>query len=402
MNPASDGSFITRRDFLRQSAVAGATGVALNSALAEEIHSVEEVGRRPMLVANYYVWYRSGTDPKEPFAGWVRPERQRNLPTPDSKFGPADEPRIASTAYPLIGLYDSKNTDVAQWHVKLAKAAGIQAFLVDWWGTHKDRDQAWEGGILAAAEQCNFKVALLDERAQFHSDFTWYKDSLTRAVSRFHHSAAYLRIDSKPVVYLYQIAGKATLTPAKFKELKSYVEAAEGPIYWIVDKIVHDHTAARTGQLDEVKRIPAEWLDTPGIDCFAFYSTFSNFRACRYEDLVGKYRYLTGLAHAAGKKMLLPVHPGHDNSRFNDEPYVMPRRDGQTLRDYLRAAEDAGADIIMITSWNEWPETTVVEPSATWQDPYQYLKILTDWRGLEFPESPPELPRTQEGTVQWR
>ena len=68
----------------------------------------------------------------------------------------------------------------------------------------------------------------------------------------------------------------------------------------------------------------------------------------------------------------------------------MPRRDGQTLRDYLHAATDAGADYIMVTSWNEWPETTVVEPSSTWSDPYLYLRILADWKGVSF--TPPPLP----------
>ena len=196
------------------------------------------------------------------------------------------------------------------------------------------------------------------------------------------------------MVYLYQIAGKATLTPARFKELKGHVEGAHGPVYWIVDKIAHDHAATRRGEEGKVKCIPVEWLRTPGIDCFAFYSTFSNFRAHRYENLKGKYRYLVRQAHAAGKRMLLPVHPGHDNSRFRDDPYVMPRRDGQTLKDYLRATEDAGADIVMVTSWNEWPETTVIEPSVTWDDPFAYLKILAEWKGVEFPARLPPFPCT--------
>jgi hypothetical protein len=58
--------------------------------------------------------------------------------------------------------------------------------------------------------------------------------------------------------------------------------------------------------------------------------------------------------------MLLPAHPGHDNSRFSPLPYVIPRRDGQTLRHYLRAADDARADFVLLTSWNEWPESTVL------------------------------------------
>jgi hypothetical protein len=86
--------------------------------------------------------------------------------------------------------------------------------------------------------------------------------------------------------------------------------------------------------------------------------------------------------------MILPVHPGHSNARYRTDPYVMPRRDGQTLRDFLRAASDAGADAILLTSWNEWPETTVVEPSSTWADPYQDLRILADWKGLRFPDRP--------------
>ena len=349
----------------------------------------EVATRKPMLVANYYVWYRSGTDATEPFAGWTRPGQQKPLPPDAPKHGPPDEPATASMAYPLAGLYDSRDMEVADWHVRLAQAAGIEAFLVSWWDDHKERDKAWEKGILAAAERRGFKIALLDERAQFHRDFTWYKDRLVKAIGRFKNSPAYLRIDGEPVVYLYQIAGKATLTPEKFVDLKAHVEGVHGPVCWIVDKIAHDHDAARAGNQDRVKRIPADWLETPGIDCFGFYGTFSNFRAHRYEDLAGKFRYLAQLAHAAGKKMLLPVHPGHDNSRFRDDPYVMPRRNGQTLKDYLRAAEDAGADIIMVTSWNEWPETTIVEPSVTWQDPHQYLKILADWRGVPFPAEPP-------------
>jgi hypothetical protein len=180
------------------------------------------------------------------------------------------------------------------------------------------------------------------------------------------------------------------LTPPEFTTLKKHVEDELEPVYWIVDKIAHDAKAQRTGDDDHEKCIPADWLATSGVDSFAFYSTFSNFRAHCYEELAGKYRYLAKLAHDAGKKMLLPVHPGHDNSHFVNEPYVMPRRDGQTLRDYLRAATDAGADYIMVTSWNEWPETTVVEPSSTWPDPYLYLKIVAEWKGLAF--VPPPLP----------
>jgi len=348
----------------------------------------------PMLLANYYAWYHDGEHPRWPWAGWTRPEAKQNaLAVAAQRKG---EPPLSSAAYPLIGPYDSADPAVAEWHVKLAQAAGIDAFLVDWWGEHKGRDCNIDRGILTAAEKHGLKFALLDERAQFHNDWQWYKDAATKALARYKDSSSYLTISGRPVYYLYQVASKETLTPAMFAELKRHVEGKVGPVYWIVDSIAHDPRAQRAGEIDKVKRIPAQWLAAEGVDAFAFYSTFSNFRASRYEELAGQYRYLAEQTHAAGKKMLLPVHPGHDNSHFRDDPYVMPRRNGETLRDYLRAATDAGADFIMITSWNEWPETTVIEPSSTWPDPYLYLKIVADWKGKEF-HAPKEPFRARHG-----
>lgn len=347
---------------------------------------------RPLLLANYYCWYHDGQHPKRPFLHWTYPSSGTNaLAKQAQKPG---EPPPNSVFRPLAGLNDSADPKVAGWHVKLAKAAGIDAFLVDWWDSHNELDQNVDRGIVAAVEKHGFKFALLDERAQFHQKLADYQAMLAGALKRYIDLPSYLRIDGRPVVYLYQVAAEPGLTAAEFPLLKKHVETEVGPVYWIVDKIAHDAQAAKAGDLAREKRIPADWLATPGVDSFAFYNTFSNFRAHEYDTLVGKYRYLTKLAHDAGKKMLLPVHPGHDNSHFVDQPYVMPRRDGQTLRDYLRAATDAGADCIMVTSWNEWPESTVVEPSSSWPDPYQYLKILAEWKGVPF--TAPPLPQTDK------
>ncbi|MBI5835321.1 MAG: glycoside hydrolase family 99-like domain-containing protein [Armatimonadetes bacterium] len=338
--------------------------------------------RKPLLVAAYYVWYRDGNHPLRPWSVWNHRGSETNaLALAEQRPG---EPPMASAARPLIGPYDSADPNVVEWHVKLAQAAGLNAFLVDYWDAVNEQDKVIDEVVRPTIERLGFKYALLDERAQFHSSFDDYAAMLTRALRRHKDSPAYLRIDGRPVVYLYQVAQKPGLTPADFTALKARVEAECGPVYWIVDKIAHDAAAAAAGEDDRVKRITPGWPELPGVDCFAFYSTFSNYRAHTYDELAGKYRYIAQMAHDAGKRMLLPVHPGHDNSRFRDDPYVMPRRDGQTLRDFLRAATDAGADMVMVTSWNEWPETTVVEPSSTWVDPYLYLKILAEWRGREF------------------
>ena len=343
---------------------------------------------RPALFAVYYAWYHDAVHPKRPWSHWINAPSATNALALQAQR--PSEPPLASSFRPLAGFYDSADPLTAAWHVQLAKAAGIDAFLVSWWDKHNGVDQNFERGILPAAEKEGFKIALFDERAQFHDTLENYQRMLARALRRYRDSPAYLRIDGRPVVYLYQVARDPGLTAGDFVRLKRYVEREAGTVYWIVDKIEHNTRAAQAGDNDGEKRIPDDWLATPGIDSFGFYSTFSNFRAHRYEELAGKYRHLTKLAHNAGKKMLLPVHPGHDNSRFRDQPhaYIMPRREGQTLRDYLRAATDAGADYIMITSWNEWPESTIIEPSSSWPNPYLYLEVVAEWRGVRFTAPP--------------
>ena len=176
---------------------------------------------RPMLFADYYVWYHTGDHPRYPWSNWTRPESELNpLAQKARRVG---EPPFSGTARPLVGLYDSADPAVAEWHVRLAKAAGIDAFLVSWWDTVKERDRAFETGVLAAAEKLGFKIALLDERAQFHSRREDYEVMLARALRKYKESPAYLRIDGKPVVYLYQVAANPGLSVADFAAVKRHI-----------------------------------------------------------------------------------------------------------------------------------------------------------------------------------
>ncbi len=275
--------------------------------------------------------------------------------------------------------------------MRLARRTGIDAFLVSWWGEGRHK-KTFESTVLPAAERIGLPVALFDEMAQFHDDFDAYKKKLVSYLRKYSTSPAYLHIGGEPVVYLYQIAHKPKLTIDQVRALRSHVEQRMGPVYWIMDKIAHNGRADAFGREDRIKHVPPAWLKIEGIDAFGFYSTFSNFRAHRYRGIAGKYKYLVSKARKADRKMLLPVHTGHDNRRFRSSGngYHMPRRGGRTLVDFLKAASHARADFVMVTSFNEWPETTVVEPSSSWDDPYRYLCILAEWKGMNFdPSDPP-------------
>ncbi len=128
--------------------------------------AAEAPPRCPLLLANYYCWYHNGQHPKRPFLHWTYPASANSALAKQAKR--PGEPPPNSVLRPLAGLYDSADPKVAEWHVQLAKAAGVDAFLVDWWDLHNGLDQNVDRGIVAAAGRFGFKFALLDERAQFH------------------------------------------------------------------------------------------------------------------------------------------------------------------------------------------------------------------------------------------
>jgi hypothetical protein len=95
--------------------------------------------------------------------------------------------------------------------------------------------------------------------------------------------------------------------------------------------------------------------------------------------------------HQTGKWAQLPFSPGHDNTPVSLEPCVIPRNNGETLKAFLRAVDVAKPDIAVVCSFNEWLGTTQIEPSANWQDPYLFLKLIARWRGRKW--KPPPLPQ---------
>ena len=342
------------------------------------------------------MWYGTPFGPAGRWTHWGKPEGGALAPEgtdPNRIWFEPGMRDIASAAYPLIGPYDSRQREVVRWHVRLAKAAGIDGFLVSWWGPgnwQKPPGQTYKAfveALLPVAEEEGFKVCLCDELPQFFKDFdkvvTWAGEYL----NRFRRSPAYLHIDGQPVYYVYQV-WQGKISVRECRHLIQTVEKRVGPVFWIVDKM--RCRLARNSPDNRELYFPDEWLEVPEIDALGGYATFSNMRVHQYRDLRILFGRLVKRGHARGKKVLLPVHPGLNNSKFNKKPYVMPRRSGQTLQGFLKAADEAGADITAITSFNEWPETTAIEPALTWPDPYLYLKIVAkfarkSWRAPPLP-----------------
>ena len=328
------------------------------------LSAAETAPPHPPVWAFYYAWYDTPAGPNGRWSFWAD-KQVAGQPT-----------RWRIPAQPLVGAYDSTDAATVAWHLQLADAAGLDAFLVSWWGGANVSGQAFEKVILPAAAKTNVKVALNCELAQFHTEVPRLAEQLSAVLLRTKDQPGYLRRNGKPVVYLYQVPFAPNLTPATFTELRTAVEKQVGPLWWAMDKI-----AFQKGNYV----LPTAWQQTAGIDAFGFYGTFSVKRISTEAELTPFFKHYAQGVRQTKAQLLLPMHPALDNSRIQpDSAYVIPGQAGATLQGYHQAALAAGADVLLLTSFNEWMEGTMVEPSADWPDPYQYLRIIAGWKGRTF------------------
>ena len=358
--------------------------------------------QRPMILAYYYTWYTTAYGKHGKWSMWMREAPCTLYPEGTNAeiilYPPAIR-RIASCAYPLIGPYDSDTREVVRWHIRLAKAAGIDGFFVDVWGQLIDVcRRALLDVILPLAEEEGFKIAIYDEAAQFHENINDNISWAAEYLDLCKDSPAYLHIDGRPVYGVYQV-WDGRMTPEQGREYFRGVEERAGDVFWVVDRVVARPGGDRPDGIAGFQ-VREGWAAVEDVDAFSQYATFSTVREYRPHVLAGWYKQVVEEVHAMGRKAVVPVHAGLDSRAIQlDEVegpegthWTIPRAEGRTFRGYLHAAGSSGADISTVTSFNEWPETTNVEPSMTWPDPYLYLKILADYAGRcwQAPPLPPE------------
>lgn len=352
--------------------------------------------RKPIVLAFYHPWYGN---PSGSAKQWYKWDSFRFPGRYDPERIKADGRRdIASEDYPLIGAYDQGDPEVVRWHFRLAKAAGIDGFLCSWWkfrerSSHWDQWQSalFEKVLLPIAEEEDFKVAIIDECAHYVKNYDQLLWRITNNLPRVARNPAYLKISGQPVWFIYQVWDD-WLTAERAGEYVRAAEQSVGDVFWMFDKL---KTVATAEPPYAKMFVLPEWLAISNIDCFGTYSYVGHWRDTNAASIRELYTGFATDVRGAGKQVQLPVLPGHDNTPVHAEPFVVPRNGGATLTNFLRAVDAAKPEIVTVCSFNEWLETTQIEPSANWENPYLYLEILARWRGKEWktPPLPPESSR---------
>lgn len=228
---------------------------------------------------------------------------------------PAD---LASSFYPLRGAYSSADAAVLRSQMEEISSTGAGVVVSSWWGTGSLEDQRLPL-VAAAAQAQGLRIAVQIEPYNGRSATTVAAD-----VERLRG----LGIDD---FYVY----RAEDIPA----------ADWAPV-----------NARLRGVRLIAHTLLVGWAVTARFAGIYTYDVLTNDGH--------SFNRLCTQAHGVGLLCAPSVGPGFDATAATGDPRTRPRRDGATYDAMWRAAVRAGADIVTITSYNEWHEGTQIEPAA--------------------------------------
>ncbi|MGE9295474.1 MAG: endo-1,3-alpha-glucanase family glycosylhydrolase [Puniceicoccales bacterium] len=323
----------------------------------------------PLIAMHYMPWFNNphtSTRGKKEWAHWAWSDDQvSHNPETVLKSGQRD---VAALNYPLIGAYSSDNEAVVRYHFQLAKAVGIDAVFIIWYGPGSDTDELVPM-LLDEAQAAGLKLAICYEeklnwppyrnpknRAEIVETAT---DDLNYILEEYAGHPAYLYRGDQPFIYQFNFWGEGALGKQNIlpDEWSQIFAALHQPVAYARQNLNPEYHP-------EIGGAYVWWTADD-----SYLQDFSEFS----RDMVdaGKMDFFMTMAA-----------PGFDDSGVNGwghGPRVTPRNGIDIWEDTFSQAFDGNPEVIQLVTWNDFNEGTAIEP--TMEEGYLYLDSLETWIG---------------------
>ena len=272
----------------------------------------------PIAAAFIYPWYPSH------WSGWT----------------PAGEIFPLTNYTPSLGFYSSTDGEITRQQLSLAEQAHLDAFISSWWGPGDETDLALNHK-LAVTESTGSPIrwaAYYELEGQGDPPATEIAADLQYFASGAFESPAYLRVDDRPVLFVYGAGG------GDCAMVERWVEARQ----------------------------------LSGVDTYISLKVFEGYAECGpqpdswHEYDPSKPAYWYG-PHSASLSPGFWAY-GHEETLPRDPELF------DALVEWMAAS---GVDWQLITTWNEWIEGTTIEPTQ------EYGQIYVDILCAHLPGSVP-------------
>ena len=264
----------------------------------------------------------------------------------------------AKTDYPIVGNYSSSDRAIMETHVRWAKDAGIDGFIVSWKSTPKLNTRLDQ--LIDIAEEEGFKLVMIYQGLDFERDpltIDQIMADMDYFAVRWGSDRAF-DLYSKPVIIW---SGTWEFQPVEVAHVMRVVD----------DRL---YVLASEKNLDGYDRL------ADLVDGNAYY--WSSVDPNTYPNYPEKLVEMGEAIHDRGQIWIAPAAPGFD-ARLIGGTRVVEREDGETLQRQLEGALASAPDAVGLISWNEFSENSHIEPSRTHGD--RYLQVLAEFLGARPP-----------------
>jgi hypothetical protein len=263
----------------------------------------------------------------------------------------------SSTHYPAEGAYDSYDPRVIDLHMSSARDAGVDGFIATWWGPGRFDDVVFPNLLDQAAEH-GMEMSIYWEAARGEGQEKRDRavDDLVYALDRYGDHEAFLKVNGKPVVFVYV-------------RVMNQIELGEWPE--IIRRAREKHGSDFLLIADGYKEAYARVFDGVHTYNIAGWAAGLEPDALRHTARAA-FQDSVRLARERGKISCLTIIPGYDDTKTRTPGTAVDRHGGETYAVLWDEAVAADPDWVLITSWNEWHEGSEIEPS--YEDGDAYIK----------------------------
>jgi hypothetical protein len=283
-----------------------------------------------------------------------------------------------------VQTYTSTDPAAMERHVLWAQQAGIDAFIQGWYGPQVEYNQTEPNfaTLLDIAAAHGFKAAAYFEVTSpfFHSEADVLA-ALQYLLSIHANHPAYLRIGGKPVIFFWR---QGRFPAESWAAIRNQVDPERTSI-WIEEGVTLSHME----HFDGHHLYSVAWDAEPEKQLLKWSRWVRDWSA----------------EHGAARYWVATVMPGYDDLvTGRADAFVRDRVGGDYYRRCWEGAIQSNADMVIITSFNEWLEGTQIEPSVTYGDFYLNLTRELGNRYRSSPAyllpdiSPPTTPPTEVPT----
>lgn len=265
--------------------------------------------------------------------------------------------------------YNSSDRATIERQVSQAQGAGIDAFVQSWYGPQESGNQTETNfrTLLDVAQAKGFKAALdLEVTSPFLGSVSSVTDALGKLLATHAQHPAYLRYQGKPVIFFWR---QQQFSVEQWAAIRQQVDPNRASL-WIAEGTDLSYQAVFDGH----HLYSIAWAASPADEL------------AKWGSKVRAYAAENGF----NRLWVATVMPGYNDTHLpRANSFAVSRRNGDYYRETWRGAVASQPAMIIITSFNEWPEGTHLEPSASYGNLYLDItrELVTTMRG-----SPPSAP----------